>query len=277
MDNDWEIGFAVKRLLSANVALIAHGRAFSDQVAVGWAQENATERKSKAATRFAVVRRCTSETRPRVSALASILLGVYALTGCATQMSEAECLGADWAAIGVQDGAAGRQLKAFDDRAESCEKFDIAANFDAYRSGRDTGLLEYCQPSIGFLEGMASRAYRGVCPFEFEAGFLANFELGREYTRRVNAYERAIADYEDAVDALDARRFDLQVVSRRLALSDIDADEAESLRRDETSYNAEIEELQEKLPLLEADIDRTRYDLEDIRLILDRRGLTPLL
>lgn len=90
-------------------------------------------------------------------ALAALVMG-----GCAT-MSGDECMATDWSAVGYVDGASGFTTERFSRHRKACAKHGVTADFGAYQSGRDQGLVEYCQPGRGFDVGSNGGRYYGVC------------------------------------------------------------------------------------------------------------------
>ena len=111
---------------------------------------------------------------------------LLALAGCSSRgMDEAECHTADWRAIGYEDGAQGYSTKSFGNRRKACAEHGVVAKFDDYMAGHDQGLTRFCRPQNGYNLGAQGYRYSGVCPAEFEAGFLAAHGDGFGlYTRR---------------------------------------------------------------------------------------------
>lgn len=104
---------------------------------------------------------------------------VLQLAGC-TGMDQAECRFSDWRAVGYEDGAQGLSTDAFARYRRGCAEQQVMADFQAYQSGREAGLREYCQPSRGYRDGLQGRAYGGVCPSDTEARFLDAYNEGRK-------------------------------------------------------------------------------------------------
>ena len=106
-----------------------------------------------------------------------LLLGVAALSACATGMSADDCAGADWAALGEADGGLGEPLERFGKRAEQCAEYGFSPDRAAYESGRAAGLARYCSPEGGFDAGRSGAPYRGVCLPQDESQFLVEYDL----------------------------------------------------------------------------------------------------
>lgn len=111
-----------------------------------------------------------------LAAGAFILLLLLVLAGCAT-LNEAECMHADWVEIGYQDGARGYPDQ-LDHHTKACSKHGVVADADRYRSGHLRGLTAYCVPETGYQLGVDQREYKGQCPQEQQAEFLAEYIYG---------------------------------------------------------------------------------------------------
>lgn len=110
--------------------------------------------------------------------LAYILMA-FVLTGCAT-LNKDECMTADWAQIGYEDGARGYQDLRVSSHREACAKHGVSVDFRAYQDGYDEGVVRFCTPDNGFDQGVAGKQYNGVCPPALEPSFLEAFDAGRE-------------------------------------------------------------------------------------------------
>ena len=108
------------------------------------------------------------------------------LNGCAT-MSGDECMTTDWSAIGYEDGSRGYTDDRLAKHRKACAKHGVTPDFAAYQSGRDQGLVRYCQPSRGFSVGSNGGQYNGVCRIDLEADFLDGYNAGHHlHTLRSN-------------------------------------------------------------------------------------------
>lgn len=195
-----------------------------------------------------------------------------ALAGCASGMSEDECLTADWRALGASDGLAGTEPERFNQRAATCTKFDVIADLDAYKEGRDEGLQTYCTPKSGFEQGRKGATYKSVCPYELEPGFLAEYEIGRRLYQLTSDYDYAVERYRQATDDLEDARYDLRRKRDRYRENTLNDDERASLQDDIRDLRRTIETIEKDLPVLEANIDRARFALEEYQGYLRRRG-----
>jgi len=104
-------------------------------------------------------------------------LAFVGLSGCAS-MSGDECETSDWSAIGYEDGSRGYADNRLGKHRKACAKHGITPDFAAYQSGRDRGLVQYCQPRRGFSVGSSGGQYNGVCRVDLEADFLDAYNAG---------------------------------------------------------------------------------------------------
>jgi hypothetical protein len=139
-----------------------------------------------------------------MNATRAMLLVLLALAtgGCAT-MSKEECRSIDWRTVGYEDGATGQSVERLSERRRACARHGVVPDLDAYRLGRDEGLLEYCRPANAFRVGSAGRGYDGACPAHLAAGFGEAYEAGRQLWR----LERRM---DDAVNGIIARRNEIE-------------------------------------------------------------------
>lgn len=134
------------------------------------------------------------------------LLAVFLLvTGCAS-LSKDECQTANWKAIGYEDGVQGKAGARIGAHRKACAEYGIAPDLAAYRSGREEGLVSFCQPGSGYQQGRSGKQYAGVCPDALEADFLQAYRDGR-----------ALYELETAISQLSQ-----QVKSQRKRLAKID-------------------------------------------------------
>ncbi len=107
-----------------------------------------------------------------IALLASIGLG-----GCAT-MSGDECMTSDWHAIGFEDGSRGYNSDRLRNHRKACAKHGVTPDFQAYQTGRDQGLDQFCQPSRAFNLGVNGGSYNGVCSAHGEVDFVDAYNSG---------------------------------------------------------------------------------------------------
>jgi hypothetical protein len=148
-----------------------------------------------------------------------ILFSGLLLGGCAT-LSEDQCRGGDWQAIGFRDGQNGRTADYLAQHRNACAKYALGADEAAYLLGRERGLQHYCTPAIGLAAGRRGERYAGVCPLESETDFLRGFELGQsvyEARKRVDELQRQRRELDLRIDkASKADRPRLMIEMSRL-------------------------------------------------------------
>ena len=111
----------------------------------------------------------------RLALLAASLL----LSACAS-MDKAQCVNANWTAIGMEDGARGRTLDRLGERRRACAEHGVQPDAERYAAGRNEGLKSYCTYDQGFRAGRGGNAYSGVCPEPAATDFVAGYQRGRE-------------------------------------------------------------------------------------------------
>lgn len=193
--------------------------------------------------------------------------GLFSLIGCAG-MSSNECELADWQAVGYEDGARGRSSDSFGSYRKNCAKHDVAPDFQAYQSGREAGLREYCQPSRGFNEGSRGAKYVGVCPTDLEGDFLDSYNDGRTLyqlehavtstTRQIKHRKSRMNDVEgELTHKMAAILLDGTPGEERAAL----LVETKQLAEERIALANEVESLQQQLYQQEEDLAEHRAEL----------------
>jgi len=185
------------------------------------------------------------------------LLALFGLSGCAT-MSGDECLTSDWHAIGFEDGSRGYSMDRSANHRKACAKHGVTPDFQAYQTGRDEGLGDYCQPSRGFNLGVSGTRYNGVCPSHSERPFLDAYNTGFQlYSMRTNV--------STANNGINSKRYELERIEERVAQkeSELISDSATAERR--VLLLSDLKDLSERSGQLEAEIyqlieDRTIYE-----------------
>lgn len=109
----------------------------------------------------------------------ALLAAALLLGGCAS-LDKAQCVNANWYAIGMEDGAQGRPLQRLGDHRRACAEHGVQPDAERYAAGRNEGLKSYCTYDRGYRTGRAGSAYNGVCPEPAAREFLAGYQHGRE-------------------------------------------------------------------------------------------------
>jgi len=109
----------------------------------------------------------------------ALLAASLFLAACAS-MDKAQCVNANWYAIGMEDGAQGRPLERLGERRRACAEHGVQPDAERYAAGRNEGLKSYCTYDRGFRVGRAGSTYASVCPEPSARDFLAGYQHGRE-------------------------------------------------------------------------------------------------
>jgi len=187
------------------------------------------------------------------------VIAMFALSGCAS-MSGDECLTSDWRAIGYEDGSQGYASSRLGQHRKACAKHGVTPDFQAYQSGRDDGLKEYCQPQRGYNLGVGGGRYNGVCPSHLEPGFLDAYRTGAQlYTLRSNVNN---ANYQISAKQRELDSLDESVRAKEAALI-----ANETTVQDRVLILADLKDMSERRGQLEAEIlalveDRVLYEQE---------------
>ena len=196
-----------------------------------------------------------------------VVLAALVLGGCAS-IGEDECLAMDWRTVGYEDGAAGMGIDRLTWRRQACSKYGVVPDLEAYRLGRDEGLLEFCVPGNGFHAGAAGRSYSGACPEPLADEFLVAYEAGRQLWR----LERRV---EEALGGINARHNELTRIDELLSAAsmiivsgDSTAEQRAQALLDmknmtdrRTQVAIEIDALQRALPKYETELEAYRATL----------------
>ena len=134
------------------------------------------------------------------------------LAGCAS-MSSQECAVSDWYAVGFTDGSRGFPVGQFDRYRQDCSAHGVAPDLDAYRSGRNEGLQEFCQPERAFELGSQGRNNPGVCPPALRTSFADAFQSGRylhELRSSLNQVERRLTLKNERYLKLQSKEYEIE-------------------------------------------------------------------
>lgn len=175
------------------------------------------------------------------------------LSGCAT-MSGDECMTSDWSAIGYEDGARGYTTDRLASHRKACAKHGVTPDFAAYQSGRDQGLVEYCQPSRGFNVGSNGGRYNGVCSVNLEADFLDAYNAGYHlYSLR--------SEVNRATSSINSKEHELEEIEDRVLQNGIDIIARDTTQEERILLLADMKDMAERTGQLEAEIK----DLYEVR------------
>jgi hypothetical protein len=158
----------------------------------------------------------------------TVATALLAIAGC-SGMSASECELADWRAVGYEDGSRGRSSEVFASHRKNCAKHDVAPDFAAYQSGRESGLREYCQPAKGFREGARGAEYVGVCPADLENAFLDGYYEGRTLYQLEYAVNSTTRQIEARQSRMKRIEIELTEVMAAALANDLPGDQRASL------------------------------------------------
>jgi len=174
------------------------------------------------------------------------ITALLGLSGCAS-MSADECAMSDWRTIGFEDGARGYTADRLGNHRKACAKHGVVPDFEAYQSGRQQGLRQFCQPSRGFNIGAGGGRYNGVCPGDMEPDFVNAFNTGhRLYTFR--------SSVNSANSKIKAKRAELERTEKRILAAEVELISKETSIEDRVLLLAELKKLSERTGQLEAQI-----------------------
>jgi hypothetical protein len=201
----------------------------------------------------------------RFAALCALV--ALALSGCAG-MGKQECRALDWRTVGYEDGAAGRGIETLTGRRQACARHGVSPDLDAYRAGRDDGLVEFCQAANGFRVGARGREYGAACPDHLAPAFNDAYQAGRGLWRletRLNEAVRGIASRRNQVEEIDRALVSTSVITLAEAKTPEERAQAlldtRALAERRGRLYAEIDALERAIPAYEADLADYRAQL----------------
>lgn len=104
------------------------------------------------------------------------------LASCAT-LNKSECLNADWQAIGLEDGSAGRDATYVQKHGKACSEHDSVPDVEQYQLGYEAGLERFCTARMGLWLGETGQDFKDVCPAELGGDYLKGYEKGHRFFR----------------------------------------------------------------------------------------------
>ena len=112
---------------------------------------------------------------------------------------EPNCRNLDWFEVGRNDGAMGAKADKVSDYVKRCEKTPYPFDQELYTGGRNAGLVEFCNSTLGFENGRAGTPYENVCPFNLEKSYLDAYHTGQ----RVRELELENVDLQARIENLN--------------------------------------------------------------------------
>ena len=122
------------------------------------------------------------------------LLQVACSSG-SSALSKTNCASMDWFEYGRRDGSKGAAKEHIESYRKLCGDQFSGASETLYVNGRNSGLVEYCQPQNGFEVGKMGTPYLYVCPSLMEPAFISEMRRGQ---RQRDGSDRARANADKA-------------------------------------------------------------------------------
>lgn len=126
-----------------------------------------------------------------------ILTSITLLVSACSTMNKNECLNADWRTIGYGDGARGYKASRIGQHRSACAEYGVRPNLNAYNSGRQQGLGQYCTPTTGYNRGLSGYRYNGVCSGQNERDFVEALNYGLAVYKEVRILNNLKSKYRD--------------------------------------------------------------------------------
>ncbi len=92
--------------------------------------------------------------------LLAALSALSLLAGCASHLSQQQCLTTNWQEVGFNDGSEGQAQRDLSGAIQDCQKFQVTVDTSGYQRGWLAGMRKYCVPSYdqGAADGRAGQA-----------------------------------------------------------------------------------------------------------------------
>jgi hypothetical protein len=145
------------------------------------------------------------------------------------------CAYIDWFEIGRADGRAGSTMTKLQEYHQRCDPLGTPPAVDAYRNGRELGLIDFCSANGALEAGRSGLMNHDVCPEHLKETFTANFEIGR----RIRALENDGSELKARIDNM-----------------------TQLLKPSSTSLRAQIEQLKSRRAQIESQIDQLERQAE---------------
>jgi hypothetical protein len=196
--------------------------------------------------------------------IVAALAAVWALAGCGG-MSANECELADWRAVGYEDGAQGRSTGRFGTYRKGCAEHAVAPDFQAYQSGREAGLREYCRPENGFREGARGVNYAGICPTDLEVAFHDRYLDGQTLYKMQSAVNSTNSKLQKRRSRIDAVEKELAQAMTDVLIGGVSGEdravllvETKQLAKERVRLDGEVDHLEDQLRKEEAELEAHR-------------------
>ncbi len=133
---------------------------------------------------------------------------IAVLVASCAPISEDECRGGDWGAIGLADGKKGAYASLLNDYAETCAEFGVAPVRDTYLQARAAGLKFYCTPESAYRVGRSGKRLNNVCEPLVQQSIRPAYERGETYFKieqRMDELANRVDELRDELSAAQAQ------------------------------------------------------------------------
>jgi len=184
------------------------------------------------------------------------LLGTaFLMSGCAS-ISEDACIAGSWTDIGYKDGVRGKARGKLAKYAETCAKYGVSPDREAYLTSYESGLDGYCTFEQGFALGENGSRFNQVCSSRADLGFAQGFDEGRALYEIRAEHRRLKSEIESRVEALAE-------VNRRLREEEMDDEETKRLNKKRRRLRRQIDDIRIDIRAHERLHDLPRYLMPD--------------
>lgn len=151
-----------------------------------------------------------------------ILASITLIASACSTMNKSECLNADWRTIGYGDGSRGYKASRISQHRSACAEYGVRPDLNAYNTGREQGLGQYCTPTTGYNRGLSGYRYNGVCARHNERDFVVALNYGLSVYKEVQVLKKLKSEYRKEQQYIhkldDELRFkEEQLISGRLS------------------------------------------------------------
>ncbi len=184
------------------------------------------------------------------------------MAGCAT-LSEDECRHADWAQIGFEDGARGKDVLMLAQHRKACAKAGITPDRQSYEEGHNRGLIRFCTYQNGLSLGERGAKHPAFCPGGTQREFNRGYDHGRARFER----HKVIQSLSQSVENLQA---DIDQNHQKIEASESTLLEATSSSQARIQALGQMRELESVVAEQEAELDTLIRERHREERLLDR-------
>jgi hypothetical protein len=197
-----------------------------------------------------------------IAACAAVLVALA--SGCSTGMGKDQCVAADWAMVGFEDGLHGWPADRIGVHRVACAKFQVTPDLTAYLAGRDKGLAEFCQPKNGFRVGLHGAGYANVCSGPTEPAFIDSYRAGRQIHDARSELRSAQARLRSSRDGLAHTEAAMTAVTAELVLPGVPTDRRGFLAAELVRLTQERTELVARIDYLTQRTQQLAFSVQEL-------------